>query len=236
MLHGDFPCPKCGIMKNRTYCLLLAAFIVVLASCQKEVSNESGNHSGKDSTTTTTTPPGDSTHSDSTTEVGTWKFISLHTTYTQTTQYSQSTLTVKGVTTADFVTSNNSGTIKFDGSKMISTGISLSINTTANTVVYLNGVQSTSVPTPIDTSFAPQTDTAGYQKIGADSLYLQSGGFFGMGAGGLIPASAVGCKLKFNGNTMTMTVVYDNNYTDNSQGFPANVTSHAVLEATLQKQ
>jgi len=224
-------------MKNRTYCLLLTAFItviVVLASCQKEVSNESGPPV-KDSTTTTS--PGDSTHSDSTTtEVGTWKFISLHTTFNQTTTYSQGGLSVKGITTADFVTTNNSGTIKFDGSKMISTGISLSINTTANTNLYLNGVQGNAIPIPIDTSFAAQNDTASYQKIGTDSLYLQSGGFFGLGAGGLIPTSAVGCKLKFNGNTMTMTVIYDNAYTDNSQGFPAQVTSHAVLEATLQKQ
>jgi hypothetical protein len=222
-------------MKKITYCLLLVAFIAVLASCQKEVSNESGNPPGKDSTTTTT--PGDSTtHKDSTTEVGTWKFVSLHTTYTQTTTYTQSGFSVKGVTSADFVTTNNSGTIKFDGSNMISTGISLSINTTANTDVYVNGVKGSSVPLPIDTSFAPQNDTSGYKKIGADSLYLQSGGFFGLGAGGLIPTNAVGCKLKFNGNTMTMTVIYDNSYTDNSQGFPAQVTSHAVLEATLQKQ
>jgi len=224
-------------MKKRTYCLLLAAFIAVIAgmtSCQKEVSNESGGP-GKDSTITTP-PPVDSTHSDSATEVGTWKFISLHTTYTQTTTYSNSGFSVKGVTTADFVTTKNSGTIKFDGSQMISTGMSLSINTTANTDVYVNGVKGNAVALPIDTSFAAQTDTASYQKIRPDSLYLQSGGFFGMGAGGLIPANAVGCKLKFNGNTMTMTVIYDNNYTDNSQGFPAQVTSHAVLEATLQRQ
>jgi hypothetical protein len=119
---------------------------------------------------------------------------------------------------------------------MATHGIGFSINDNTYTYMYVSGVLLDSVAYPFSTAMQVQDTTAAYQKIGTDSLYFQSGGLISIVSGGTLPATPSGCKLKFSGSTMVMTTTYDGTSTDNSQGFPAQVTTHAVLEATLQKQ
>jgi hypothetical protein len=244
-VHGNYPQPNCGIMRKRNFCLLVIAAVAILTSCQKELSNESGVTPGTDSTTTppppvdstTPPPPADSTPTNTNTEVGTWKFISIHGTIAQTTEFSQASIAVKAISNSDYTTENNGGTVTFDGSTMTTNAVTFTINTTANTDIYYNGALFNSVPLPLNTTVPPQTSSATYKKIGTDSLYFPNGGLIDLGSGGVLPAIPSGCKLTFNGNTMTINAVYDDVSNEtNQQGVPQKVTSHAVLVITLQKQ
>jgi hypothetical protein len=210
--------------------LLFVVFVFVLASCQKDVSNENA-----------VTPPvggplpTDTTPTGANTEVGNWKFISLSGKLGQTAEFSQLGGAAKAVSSGTFTSQNNGGTVTFDNSKMTANGITMSVNTLAKTYMYLNGLLLDSMQTPLNQTLPPQTTTSNYTKVGADSLHFADGGFLNALTGGLLPATPTGCKLKFEGNLMKMTVILDTVTTQNFQGVPAKVHVRAELVATLQK-
>lgn len=220
---------------RKCYLLLLVIGVIIgLASCQKDVDGTDITDPGSGpvpADTIPNNPPGNNT------EVGTWKFISVRATGSQTAEFSQSGASVKAVTSTDFTSQNNSGTVTFDSSEMTATDVSLTVNTTAKTLVYTNGVLFDSLQTPIAETVPPQSATSAYQKIGADSLHFQDGGFLNVLTGGLLPNAPAGCKVTFEGNDiMRLTIVYDTVTTQDYQGIPAKLTIHTVLVATLQKQ
>jgi hypothetical protein len=216
-------------MRKCYHFLLLIAFVMAVASCQKEVS-------GGDVTPPVGGPvPGDTIPAGSNTEVGDWKFISLSGKLAQTAEFSQAGLAFKAISSSNFTSQNNGGTVTFDSQKMTANGITMSVNASAKTYIYTNGLLLDSLQTPLDQTLSPQNVTSNYTKIGADSLHFQDGGFLSALTGGVLPASPTGCKLKFEGNLMKMTVVYDTVTTQDYQGIPAKITLRAELVATLQK-
>jgi hypothetical protein len=212
--------------------LIITAIAFYTISCQKDKSNEDG---------ITPSPPvvgaplPTDTNSAGNTEVGNWKFISLSGRLGQTAEFSQLGGAAKAVSSGTFTSQNNGGAVTFDNSKMTANQITMSVNTTAKTYIYLNGTLTDSMNTPLNQTLPPQSATSGYKKVGADSLYFADGGFLNVLTGGLLPATPSGCKLKFEGNLMKMTVVVDTVTTQNFQGVPAKVAVRAELIATLQK-
>lgn len=206
-------------------------FIIVtglfITSCQKEVSSEgatpaAGGPLPVDSGTNT--------------ETGNWKFISLSGTLGTIAESLQFGGAAKMVSSTAFTSQNNGGTITFDNSKMTASGITMSVNTSANTYVYVNGFLVDSVQTPLNQTLPSQNASSDYTKIGSDSLHFQDGGFLNALTGGLLPATPTGCKLKFEGNLMKMLMIFDTVTTQDIQGVPAKVTVHAELVATLRKE
>lgn len=214
----------------KKYCpfLFVLAVVLTLASCQKEIHGDATPPTGGPT-------PADTIPNTANTEVGTWNFISLQGTIIQTAELTQAGQAIKGVSTSNFTSQNNAGTVKFDSVNMTAMGITLAVNTTAKTLVYMNGALFDSLQTPFNQTLPAQNATSGYKKIGTDSLYFQDGGFLNVLTGGLLPSAPSGCKLAFSGNTMKMTIIYDTVTTQDYQGVPAKVTMHAVLVATLQK-
>jgi hypothetical protein len=220
-------------MKKCYQLLLIIGVIIGIASCQKEVDGDITDPGGGPvpADTIPNNPPGNNT------EVGTWKFMSVKVTGSQTAEFTQSGAAVKAVMNTDFTTQNNSGTITFDSSKMTATNVTFTVNTSAKTLVYLNGVLYDSVPTPINETVPPQSATSSYQKIGADSLHFQDGGFLNVITGGLLPNAPTGCKVTFIGsNLMRLTITYDTVTTQDYQGIPAKLTIRTVMVVNLQKQ
>jgi hypothetical protein len=220
-------------MKRCYHFLFIAVIVIAMAACQKEVHGDASatpTNGGPTPADTIPNPPG------SHTEVGSWKFMSLQGTGSQTATFSQAGQSVKATSSTKFTSQNNGGTITFDNNTMTATGVTMAINTTAKTYIYLNGTLYDSVPTPINQTLPPQNATSAYQKIGTDSLHFQDGGFLNVLTGGMLPSAPTGCKLAFSFNTMKMTIVYDTVTTQDYQGIPATVTIHMVLVATLQKQ
>jgi hypothetical protein len=120
---------------------------------------------------------------------------------------------------------------------MTTKDISFAVNANTQTYIYLNGFLYDSLPYPVTSTIQAQDTTTSYTKIGTDSLYFAAGGLVSLGSGGLLPNVPSGAKLTFtSATTMIMASTYDSVTTDNSLGFPATVTTHAVVEATLQKQ
>jgi hypothetical protein len=210
--------------------LLILAVALGLASCQKEIHNDDlTSPTGGGGPTPADTIPNTNT------EVGSWKFMSLQGTVSQTAEFSQASQSIKAVSTSNFTSQNNAGAITFDSVTMTATGVTMAINTTAKTLVYVNGALFDSLQSPLNQTLPAQNASSGYQKIGTDSLYFQNGGFLDVLTGGMLPSAPSGCKLTFEGNTMKMTIVYDTVTTQDYQGIPAKLTIHAVLVATLQK-
>jgi hypothetical protein len=223
-------------MRKRNFLLLIVAFVCVLAACQKELSNEGGNlPTGGPLPTDSLPHAGDTSHNSANAVIGTWKFVNVQGTGSTTTEFSQSGLAIKAITSSSFTSENNGGTITFDSTTMTATGITLAINTTATTGFYTNNVFTDSLQTPLNQSVPPQDATSGYQKAGADSLYFQDGGLLDALTGGLLPSTPSGCKVSFAGNTMKMTIAVDTVTTQTYQGIPARITIHMVLVVTLQK-
>lgn len=221
-------------MRGRNFLLLIAAFVSVLVACQKEVSDEGGNPAGGTLPTDSLPNQGDTAHG-SNTVIGSWKLVSVQGTGAQTATFSQAGIGIKAVTATNFISENNGGTVTFDSTTMTANGITLNINTTANTYLYQNNVLLDSLTNPLNQSVPPQDATSGYTKIGADSLNFVDGAFLNALTGGLFPAPPTGCKVSFSGNIMKMTIAYDAVTTQDYQGIPATITIHMVMVVTLQK-
>jgi hypothetical protein len=219
-------------MRTWRLLLIITAIVVFITSCKKEKSNEDG---------ITQPPPtvGGPLPSDTTpganTEVGDWTFISLTGKTESTAEFSQSGMAGKAVNKGSFTSQDNGGTVTFDNSTMTANGITMAINATTTTDIFLNGIPVNSMQTPLNETFPPQDATSAYTKVGADSLHFADGGFLNALTGGLLPNAPTGCKLKFEGDLMKMTVIVDTVVSQDFQGFPAKVRVHAELLATLQK-
>lgn len=223
-------------MKTRNFLLLfVAALVFVFVACSKEKSNESGTAPGGTNPTDTLPKTGDTT-GNTTTEVGTWKFISVQGTGNQTAEFTQAGVALKAVSASNFTSQDNGGTVTFDSSTMTATDITLSVHTSPTAYLYQGSLLIDSFPLPLDQTVSPQSSTSNYTKIGTDSLNFANGGFLNLLTGGLLPNPPTGCKVAFSGNTMKMTIVYDAVTTQDYQGIPAKVTIHQVLVVTLQKQ
>ena len=219
-------------MRSWRLLLIITAFVVSIVSCKKEKSNESGVTQPPPAAggplPTDTTPTGN-------TEVGIWKFVNLSGTMANTAEFSQAGVAGKAVNSGSFTSQNNGGTVTFNNSTMTANGITMAVNATTTTQTYLGGVLVDTRQTPLNESLPPQDATSAYTKVGADSLHFADGGFLNALTGGLLPSTPTGCKLKFEGNLMKMTIIFDTVTTQDTLGVQAKIRMHAELLATLQK-
>jgi hypothetical protein len=206
----------------------------IFISCQKEASVELPNNSPGNSGGNNSNGSGGSSNGS---EIGTWKFISMHSTTSQAVETKIGSETVKDVTTSDYITENNTGTLKFDGSNCTMTGIGYSVNTTVTATEYTNGVAGTSFQSPMSVVLSPTDGTAPYKKIGTDSLYFATGAMSTVGTSGTVQSLPAGYKLRYYGSdSMTMSTVYDDVQLTVVSGISAKITSHAVVVSSLKKQ
>ena len=121
--------------------LLLGIILLAMASCQKEKSDEPLNGTG-DAVSTGS-------------EKGTWKFISTFASTSESVVYNDGIKDVKTVTIWEYTTENNAGTIKFDASKITSTGLTYSVDGIAEAYLYLNGSLADSLEFPFAATIPP---------------------------------------------------------------------------------
>lgn len=224
-------------MKNFTHLIAFCSILLALVSCGKEKSIDTigvtpGGGSGSGSGSGGGTGGGTSNGS----ETGIWKFASMHVITSETAEFSMLGVASKVVTTSDYITDNNSGTVKFDGTNMFTTDVAFSVNTTAKMVMYANGVQSASQDMPFSATMPPNSATAAYKKIGTDSLYFQSGVMTGLSSNGSVETKPAGYKLKWDGDKMYMTLNYSEITTEDiGNGVMAKTTTKVTSVTTLQK-
>lgn len=210
-------------MKNKTPFLLLGSIVLLfLVSCGKEKSIDTSDGTNNAGSTGS--------------EKGTWKLLNMHGITTSIVEITDGVDDVKSVTTSDYITDNNSGTLKFDGSTMTGTNIGYSMDAIAHALFYTNGVLDDSLDAPISAVIPPTNTSATYKKVAADSIYVNSGVFTTVGTNGTTQSAGGGYKLAFSGDTMTMRATADQSKVELNSGLTQRTTYHAIQILTLLKQ
>lgn len=165
---------------------------------------------------------------------GTYKFVSLQAKTTSTVQSVLGTDITKTVTTSDYTSVNNTGTVKIDATQFISTNLAYTINSTSHSTIYENGAVVDTLSFPLQVAIPSTSGTSTYKRIGADSLYFSSGSLL-MG-GSSTAAQSGGAKIKYENGKLT---IYNNavqSVITRNQGETVTNIANVAVVTTLQKQ
>ena len=188
------------------------AVIVVLASCKKD-NNKDNNTSGIE---------------------GTFKLKYLT---SKTNAITTVTDGEKAITTSDYTTINNQGTIVFTGSTLSATGLTYTVDTEAKYYLYDGADLIDSSSVPFTFTLPASTSVAQYQLIAADSIYFPQGSMTsGVGGTGSTQAGASGGHYSWNGKLLTITQIFSKDSTFEDSGEIVNLKESAVSSIVLEKQ
>jgi len=165
---------------------------------------------------------------------GTWSFQSMDITSTSTQEYTESGITSKTVTTSDYTTGDNTGTIVIDGSTMTSSNLSYSVNTIAHASIFSNGVLLTTQDIPFNFTAPASSGNATYTMVGADSIHFDGGSIFMSDM--ITDITPSGAKLSMEGDVLSMTQYVNQTVTKLIYGLPVTVTTDAKAVVKLKKQ
>ena len=166
---------------------------------------------------------------------GNYKFVSVHATTSDSEQYTDLGVVNKTVTTSEYTSTNNTGSVVIDASNFTATGIGYSVSTIAHARIYEDGAIVDSLDLPFDVTIPASSSVSKYNLSGADSIHFTSGAFIsgaGVSTGGA-PSNGT-YKLENGQLTIALSAVKDS--VDMSSGTA--VTIHQELNGTitLQKQ
>lgn len=216
--------------------ILLAAVVssFTIISCQKEVevtgldlgTGNTGSTGGNTGNTGNTGSIGDIT--------GVWKFINLHAKTIATNQVSAAGVNVKTVTTTEYTSQDNSGTITIEPANLAYNNLSYNIKAIAYATVYDNGVLADTFSFPFEAAVPPISNRAAYTRIGSDSLYFQAGSVFMNGVSQ--PTQPTGAKLRREQDKLFIIQRVNQTTTVTEQGQTTVANQQAEVTITLQKQ
>jgi hypothetical protein len=168
-----------------TICL---SFVLIVVSCKKS------------------NPPSTPTNAVS----GTYTFVNMNA-QTQVTASEGSGITA--VSLANYITRNNTGTVKFTVDSMDVSGLGYSVDTTVITNFYFSGTLYAADTTAF-TATVPATSTSGaYTVVNSDSLYFPNGGLIPTG----LTSSGAGQGARFVVAGDTLKLYISASDTSNSQ-------------------
>ena len=196
---------------KRNFTLSLLAIIVILGSCKK-----------------------DDTNTDSATIQGTYqfKYISAKTNSTVTGSDGE-----KAVTTSDYTTINNQGTIVFDASNLSGTGLTYTVNDEAASYFYQDNQLLDSISYPFTFTYPASNSTAAYKLIGADSIYFAQGALVtGVGVTGSAQYISNGGRYTLKGNLLTITQIALKDSTFQDSGVTFHMRESGVANIVMEKQ
>ena len=210
-------------MKNG-FILLTAILSIFFFGCQKEADLQGISTNGNAGTS----------GSGAIDLSGTWKFISFHAKTLATNEVVAGAYTMKTVTTSDYTSENNTGTVVFNTNSMSYDNLSYSINTVAFASTYENGVLIDTLSVPMQANLPATKGQSNFTAIGADSLYFQGGStMFGASSQTTKP-SGVKIKREQDKLYLTQKVAESNNTTVQGQTVKSN--QQAEIVTTFQKQ
>lgn len=166
--------------------------------------------------------------------IGTWKFISIKAQTANTKEVTDGTETYKTLTTTSYVTEKNSGTFKFDGSKMSTENIVYSINAVGTTSVFENGTLTDSTSLPFQITAPMSSGSASYRKVGVDSIYVESGSAFMSGI--TQNSKGGGAKIKLENDKLYLIQSAAETETETEDGVTSISKVEGIFTITLQKQ
>lgn len=165
---------------------------------------------------------------------GTWTFVSMDVNTSTIQEYNDGSGTNRSVSSSNYTTENNTGTVVIDASTMSSNNLSYSVNTTMKSDLYYNGVLQTSNTIPFTFTAPVSSGSSTYRTINADSVYFESGSIFMNDASQqTIPT---GARLNMEGNTLYMTTSIAQTSTEVIFGISMKTDINITTRVKLQRQ
>jgi hypothetical protein len=167
-------------MRTRTKWIFISTVCILFTACKKD---------------TTTT--------NSSSLSGDWTFEGFNAQTSSTDIDNESGEIFKNVTTSNYTTETNGGSVNISGNTMTGTGITYSANMTVFVSEYDNDVLDDTLTTYLPISIPPTNSVSTFDVIGSDSIHYTSASMFGSGGNGS-PASD-GAKFSISGDVLTLT-------------------------------
>ena len=208
-------------MRVRTSKLLLvSSLIIAFASCQKEKDLQ----------------PGTGGSGNTNSIVGNYDFVGM-------VAHTQSTVTVsdqgqqlKSVTTSDYVTKQNVGTVNITATDFITNGLGYSIDTVMNVKTYIDNVLFDDSDVPFVGTIPPSSSSSPYTQVAADSIAVIGAFGASLDPSGSTPTGPVGLKLSWAGDTLLLRT--NSSFTQNvaQNGVPGVLTGAVNGVIKLKKR
>jgi hypothetical protein len=212
-------------MRLKTNLALLSLVTLLFVSCQKELSIDTINGP--------VGGPGGGGGSNSL--IGNWKFLELLANTESSVEATDGTDTEKAVTVSSYKSINNKGTIAFDATKVVSTGVGYDISDTAFVHLYLNGVLLDSTDFPFNYTAPPSSGQSNYKVIGTDSIYFENG-FLSLPNADPQATQGAGGKFKIEGNILTLTINSSITESETDQGVTTITKAKVAGVIRMQRQ
>ena len=211
-------------LKYLSRTLLISSLILSLTACQKEVDFQDleGPGSGNNNNINIT---------------GTWKFVGLSANTKVDITVSQAGQQLKAVTTSNYVSEDNTGTLTVTDNQFIYAGIGFTANGEQNVKTYLNGLLFDDQSMPYSETVPPSDLTSDYVRNSNDSLTFTNAllAIPDPSGGGTAPAPT-GARIAITGDTLTVATKSTANTTITQNGVPGQFDARidAVMKFTRQ--
>jgi hypothetical protein len=139
------------------------------------------------------------------------------------------------ISTFNYLTTNNKGTVSISGGTMTAKGLSYSIDTVLTARFYTDGALWNEYSQPLSIDLPTTNVTSTFKLVGADSIYFPNGGFAAI-VSSVTQTVAAGYKYTLSGGTLTMTTSIIKDSTDHSNGFPEQLHESVKATVTLTRQ
>ena len=198
---------------------LVIVAAVLFISCQKEVSGEGILPSPDDSPL-----------------LGTWKLVNNDINAEVSQELSDDIGTISNISTLDYLTINNKGSLTFESDKILSKQISFDIADTIKSEIYVNGFFVEAFDTPVNASVPPATSSTNYMLIGKDSIYCPNGSFLQVEGADSTQTVPTGFKFVIQDNRLVLTNQTNEEDESVEDGITTTTKSQVTIVTTLEKQ
>jgi hypothetical protein len=166
---------------------------------------------------------------------GSWTFMGMHAITSATAIDKGAGFNTKVITTSDYTTTGNAGTMAISGNTMTGTGITYSSNIIMFATEYEDDVLQDTFSTALPFTIPPTNSISGFEVIGKDSIHYTGTSLLGSGGSGM--PTATGAKFSIAGNILTLTsYVVQDKAVDEGSGETLTQHETATVISTLQKQ
>ena len=143
----------------------------------------------------------------------------------------------KTVTTSDYSTINNGGTVIFNNGTLTAQAVTYSVDTKSMLYLYDGDDLITSSSYPFSYTIPANNPTGQYKIVGADSIYFPQGGLTGNIDGtGSYQTIASGGHFSFSGNLLTIIQNFTKDSTFHGSGETYHIIETATASLILEKK
>jgi hypothetical protein len=166
---------------------------------------------------------------------GIWNFLSMQATTQTTGTFNLSGVNEKTISTSDYTTANNTGTLVIGDSIITMSNLSYTVESTVKEYTYENNVLIDSSESPFSFSMPVSNSSGKHKLIGSDSIYFPEGSI--MTVSGISSTSQPsGAKLNISGNTMKIIQTVYADTTEDVDGASYHLIETATATMSFQKQ